>query len=249
MAERTNSINQRKQDILHLALGYETIKAFRCDHPNEYGYAHKKGFANEAFKHMRRIRVTQDKYEQGRHCTLCKRHQPIDRFLRVSSQSTRRRAVCMDCHNDASKEWRVKNIDRARDIVRQSAKRNPHTQREMKRRARIRSPEAFAARDMLKRVVRATGCPKHNNTVTALGYSSLQLRDHIEQQFMPGMSWENWGDWHIDHIKPICVFIAEGETDPAQINALKNLRPLWAEDNIARARGKWCENSEDCNTS
>lgn len=248
MASCIDSIDLRKQNILRLALEYETIKEFRRDRPNDYGYAHKKGFAVEAFRHMRRIRVTQDQYSGGRHCTRCKRHYPIERFLRVSKAATRRRSVCLDCHAAESREWRGKNKDRAREIVKQCAKRNPHIAREMKRRARHRSPEAFAARDLLKRALRATGRTKNSRTIDALGYSPHELRAHIEEQFAPGMSWENWGEWHIDHIKPVCVFVAECETGPSQINALKNLRPLWAEDNIARARGKWRENGEDRNT-
>lgn len=54
------------------------------------------------------------------------------------------------------------------------------------------------------------------------------------------MTWENWGEWHIDHIKPVAQFIREGITCPKQINALSNLRPLWAHDNLSKvweARG------------
>ena len=33
-----------------------------------------------------------------------------------------------------------------------------------------------------------------------------QLKEHIEKQFVDGMSWDNWGEWHIDHIKPVSKF-------------------------------------------
>lgn len=66
------------------------------------------------------------------------------------------------------------------------------------------------------------------------GYTYEQLKLHIESQFVDGMSWENRSEWHIDHIKPISVFIREGVTDPKIINALSNLQPLWAFDNLSK---------------
>jgi len=46
------------------------------------------------------------------------------------------------------------------------------------------------------------------------------------------MSWENYGDWHIDHIRPLSSF---NESDDASIvNSLNNLRPLWKEDNLKK---------------
>jgi hypothetical protein len=65
-----------------------------------------------------------------------------------------------------------------------------------------------------------------------LGYSAKDLCAHIESQFAPGMSWQNRGAWHIDHIKSVSSFFNEGITDPKIINALSNLRPLWAQDNL-----------------
>ena len=48
------------------------------------------------------------------------------------------------------------------------------------------------------------------------------------------MSFANYGTWHIDHIKPIVQFAREGITDPKIINALSNLQPLWAEENLRK---------------
>lgn len=69
-----------------------------------------------------------------------------------------------------------------------------------------------------------------------LGYRPEELKVHLERLFEPGMTWENHGQhgWHIDHIRPICTF-PEG-TEPIVINALENLRPMWAEENIRRPR-------------
>jgi hypothetical protein len=93
---------------------------------------------------------------------------------------------------------------------------------------------AVAARNMLKRVLAAGQNRKVGRSSTLLGYTGIELMDYMTSLFTDGMSWSNYGDWHIDHIRPVSLFVAEGVTDPAIVNALSNLQPLWAEDNFAK---------------
>jgi len=71
---------------------------------------------------------------------------------------------------------------------------------------------------------------------TFVDYSLEELMSHLERQFLPGMTWENKGEWHIDHIIPRSSFEYESPDDPEfkQAWALTNLRPLWAIDNIRK---------------
>ena len=46
------------------------------------------------------------------------------------------------------------------------------------------------------------------------------------------MSWENYGEWRIDHIKMVSEF--DEDTSVDVVNSLDNLRPLWASDNCSR---------------
>jgi 5-methylcytosine-specific restriction endonuclease McrA len=70
-----------------------------------------------------------------------------------------------------------------------------------------------------------------------LGYSLPELREHLERQFVRGMSWEKIGDWHIDHILPLSSFTATSADDPEvrRAWALTNLRPLWAKENMQKS--------------
>lgn len=68
----------------------------------------------------------------------------------------------------------------------------------------------------------------------SIGYTSDELRARIQSQFKPGMTWENRGEWEIDHRKPISAFIKEGVNDLKIINALDNLQPLWKEENATK---------------
>jgi hypothetical protein len=68
-----------------------------------------------------------------------------------------------------------------------------------------------------------------------LGYSIEQLTAHLEARFLPGMSWDNYGRWHVDHRRPCALFDQTDEAQFAECWSLDNLRPLWAGDNIKKA--------------
>ena len=58
--------------------------------------------------------------------------------------------------------------------------------------------------------------------------------NRLESLFSNGMGWSNRKDWHIDHIKPIKVFLDEGVIDVDVINHPNNLQPLWAKENLLK---------------
>lgn len=87
---------------------------------------------------------------------------------------------------------------------------------------------------MLRRVLSATNRPKDFVTFERIGYTAEELRQRIEMNFKPGMSWDNAGEWEIDHRVPIAVMVNKGETRPEVINCLANLVPLWKEENRSK---------------
>ena len=81
---------------------------------------------------------------------------------------------------------------------------------------------------------------KDGKRVTGLlGYSITTLYDHLERQFLTGMTWSNYGNngWHIDHKIPISVFNFEtpDDIDFKKCWSLDNLQPMWHLDNIKKA--------------
>lgn len=173
--------------------------------------------------------------EMEKTCSSCGDTKPLDQFYKTSD-GLRRRGACKECCNKVSVRWLKENRDRARSIQKKCRQKYPEKQRERSAIKRRNNPEACACRDMLKRILSLTGKKKMTKTEGMLGYSFNELREHITSQFEDGMTWGNRSAWHIDHIKPVNVFISEGETRPHVINALSNLRPLWAEDNLKRSR-------------
>lgn len=93
---------------------------------------------------------------------------------------------------------------------------------------------SVSMRMMLRNTYYAFSSTKNKATETILGYSPADLVAHLEALFVEGMSWDNYGEWQIDHIKPIDAFVKEGVFDAKAINALSNLQPLWAKDNASK---------------
>ncbi len=94
-------------------------------------------------------------------------------------------------------------------------------------------PEAKVVSNLRRRLrefveitsTRTSGC---------FGCTPRQLRAHLEMQFSRGMTWRNYGQWHIDHIVPCRAFDL---TDYFQLRLCfnwQNLRPVWAAENIAK---------------
>lgn len=69
-----------------------------------------------------------------------------------------------------------------------------------------------------------------------VGYTIDDLALHLERQFLPKMSWDNMGEWHIDHIIPKSSFDYQTPDDDAfkAAWALTNLRPLWSSENLRK---------------
>jgi hypothetical protein len=73
---------------------------------------------------------------------------------------------------------------------------------------------------------------KTSKAVTLLGDSFEKVKQHIENQFKEGMTWENYGyeTWHIHHIKPVHTFDLTKEAEQHKCFHYTNLQPLWAEE-------------------
>lgn len=79
---------------------------------------------------------------------------------------------------------------------------------------------------------------KKNSTFDLIGCSLDELRVHLEQQFEPGMTWENYGGkdgWQIDHIIPISYFDLTKEENQRICLNYRNLQLLWKVDNIKKS--------------
>lgn len=77
----------------------------------------------------------------------------------------------------------------------------------------------IAWRSILRNTLKRMGTEKEDYTNILLGYSALELKIHIEKLFTSGMCWSNYGEWYIDHIKPVNSF--NKNTSPSIVCSLK----------------------------
>lgn len=189
-------------------------------------------------------------------CSKCLIFKEYSLFSKDKSKKDGYCTICKDCARENRKRWYSENKDRVkeyqsnyekenRDAVKERAAKWRHRNREHhleKRRSYhklryesdIRYRMDGKIRSMLKRTLKAIGMEKDFATFKKLGYTPEQLKLRIEFQFKNGMSWDNIGEWEIDHKIPIPIMTAKGEFRPEIINCLSNLQPLWKKENRSK---------------
>ncbi|MXO67778.1 hypothetical protein GRI72_02885 [Altererythrobacter marinus] len=165
-------------------------------------------------------------------------NQRIER-AKADSQKKKSPDVCRRGHVDQ----RLPNGDcyECRKIRNRLVVHTPHyrARRNAYLKARRQSDPAYrldqAIRCQMRRAMREVNA-QQRTWREVLGYTADDLREHIGRQFAPGMTWENYGEWHIDHIVPVSSFNFKSVEDPEfrACWALSNLRPLWAKDNLKK---------------
>jgi hypothetical protein len=137
----------------------------------------------------------------------------------------------------ACKEKKRAYRDAARDkfkiYQRNYISRNPEKRKQSALRYSKTPKARFVA--AIRSRVRAALFSKKASTCEYLGCPVAFFRAHLEAQFCKGMTWDNFGKWHMDHIVPLSAFDL---SDPKQVQIAcnwTNIRPLWAEDNLRKS--------------
>ena len=86
---------------------------------------------------------------------------------------------------------------------------------------------------------------KVGSAVRDLGISIEHFKKYIAELFTSGMSWNNWGTWHLDHKKPLAAFDLSNREQFKVACHYSNYQPLWAVDNLI----KGAKNLESANSS
>jgi len=70
---------------------------------------------------------------------------------------------------------------------------------------------------------------KSLNTTELIGINYISFKEYFETLFHEGMSWENYGEWQVDHIIPLSS--AKTKEEINELAKYTNLQPLWQIDN------------------
>lgn len=132
-------------------------------------------------------------------------------------------------------EWRENNKERSKKVNKKWAIKNRDKLRKNQKN-RLKTDIQFKiSRNLRKRIWSAiNNYTKSNTTLYLLGCSIKDLKIHLEKQFTKGMTWKNYGKWHIDHIKPCASFDMSKEIEQKKCFHYTNLQPLWAKDNYLK---------------
>jgi hypothetical protein len=127
------------------------------------------------------------------------------------------------------KEYREKNIDKIRK-----------TKRDYERNRKASDPLYKLVanfRTAIYQVLKESNVEKNGHYFDILGYTPEELINHLEKQFTEGMTWENYGEFHIDHKLPITSFDIQemGDEEFMKCWSLDNLQPMWGEENIRKS--------------
>jgi hypothetical protein len=75
---------------------------------------------------------------------------------------------------------------------------------------------------------------KSGHLLELLGCSIKFLKMYLEVQFTDGMTWNNYGKWHVDHIRPCASFNLSNPKSQQECFHYTNLQPLWKIDNQSK---------------
>lgn len=86
-------------------------------------------------------------------------------------------------------------------------------------------------RTRLYAALKSAGAKRAANTMALVGCDLQFLRGYLEARFKDGMTWENYGKWHVDHKIPCAEFDLRDPDQQLVCFNYKNLQPLWGPDN------------------
>lgn len=199
--------------------------------------------------------------EDRKTCTRCKQEKPLSAFHRNNRRSDGHSSACKECTSALNKKYvptklerrrakckdrpilskeeksrRIREgMERARTISKEEVlqKKRKYTREYMARRYKEDINFKIANR-IRNRLCCAVKSKTRIRSVERLGIPIADFKVYIESLFQPGMSWDNYGEWHIDHIIPLSSFNLLDEADLDKACHYTNMQPLWAADNIRK---------------
>ncbi len=184
-------------------------------------------------------------------CSECKVGKPFSEFYKNRKAKDGFQNQCKGCkkaYNKAYREANKENIKEYKKSYREANKENIKEYNKLYREAnkdnkkayrieRRRTDPLFKLKANLSsrtaQAFRNQGYRKNTKTQEMLGVSWEIAKEHIERQFKKGMTWDNYGEWHIDHIIPLAS--ANTEKQLMRLCHYTNLQPLWAEENLSKS--------------
>lgn len=160
-------------------------------------------------------------------CSGCKEELTLDKFCKDKKSKDGKQSCCKKCKSEKIKKYYKEN-----------PKKRPKISKEKRRVKSLKHYYKDRVNMNFSRRMRKTlnGLKAGASWESLVGYTILDLKKHLESKFKEGMTWENYGNWHIDHIIPVNSFSITSTSDESfkECWSLKNLQPLWDWENYAK---------------
>jgi len=144
---------------------------------------------------------------------------------------------CAECKRERRRRWYRKNKEevlkgkKIYDAKPENKKRHNAWKLERYHKNSVIRVQSILSRQ-LRHFTKRRGETKTGRTEELLGYTAKELNTHLESLFKDGMTWDNQGEWHIDHRIPQSYFTSIDQLK--ECFALSNLKPEWASWNISK---------------
>tara|TARA_B100002019_G_C21162377_1_gene543990 strand:- start:73 stop:1026 length:954 start_codon:yes stop_codon:yes gene_type:complete len=158
----------------------------------------------------------------GKKCCKCKEWKPLEEYNLAENHWDKLRNDCKECLVNYRKT-NVKRISKHYIEYEKERKKTDPTFKLLK-----------TLRSRLSNAIKNKGGRKYDTTINLTGCDLAFLKGYLEAKFTEGMTWENHGKWHIDHIVPCCSFNLEDAEEQKKCFHYTNLQPLWARDNLVK---------------
>ena len=161
-----------------------------------------------------------------RKCNIC------GMWLDVDTKYYKNGLVCKKCRYVISQTAKEKEMQKVRNVKWRQSDKGRKNSRNRKLSRCISGGIRWSLRN------NGSKNKRHWEELVDFTYDDIVV--HLKSKFKEGMTLENHGKWHIDHIRPVSSFnfITPEDKDFKKCWSLDNLQPLWALENILK-RDKW----------
>lgn len=191
-------------------------------------------------------------------CSKCKVEKEFSEFSKNKNKKNGLHSSCKMCdkqwrvdNSDELKQYRLDNSDKRKESTKQWYLNNPEYRKKYnkkyssenkdkinkyKKNRKLTNPFIKISHNICSLIgssIKKQGYTKKSKTYEILGCSYEDFKIHLENKFTEGMTWDNYGKWHLDHIYPVSRAIDEEHL--IKLNHYTNFQPLWAEDNFKKS--------------
>ena len=229
----------------------ECVKQYKIDNPKTEEQKERARIKRSSKKRGITIeqvlledKLINDAKEKGlKLCYSCMESKELTEFGKHFASKDGLMTICKVCKNKDTQEYYKSNsekIENQKKVYRKDNIDKIYTRQRNYVKKRKENDPLFklglSVRQRTKQYLKINNFRKQisKSNYDLIGCTPEELKQHFENLFTEGMSWDNQGKWHIDHIIPLASATTYDEV--MKLSHYTNLQPLWGEDNLKKGK-------------